>query len=229
MRGENLAVPRRTASLSAQLVDSLRAHIAGGAWPVGTRIPPEHTLVEQLGVGRTTLREALGALVHLGLLEARVGDGTYVRATDELQSVLERRAGAARRAEVHELRAVLEEYASGAAASRRTEKDLAELRQLLAEADDAHRSGDMAQVADVDGRFHRAVVHASGNALLTEVYEYLGNALTTALDGQTMTEETVAGHTRLHGRLVAAIEAGDAARARRAAAAIVHFTQDNDR
>ncbi|MFE5163068.1 FadR/GntR family transcriptional regulator [Streptomyces sp. NPDC056697] len=89
----------------------LREQITSGAWPVGMRIPPEHDLVEQLGVGRTTVREALGALVHLGLLEARKGDGTYVRTSSEMHSVLMRRANTSRWSDVLELRAVLEEYA----------------------------------------------------------------------------------------------------------------------
>ncbi|HEY3482657.1 MAG TPA: winged helix-turn-helix domain-containing protein, partial [Streptomyces sp.] len=84
----DLRAPHRVASLAAQLVDTLREQIASGEWPVGMRIPAENDLVKQLGVGRTTVREALGALVHLGLLEARRGDGTYVRASSEMQSVL---------------------------------------------------------------------------------------------------------------------------------------------
>lgn len=128
---KRISAPRRTASLSAQLVDSLRSHIESGGWPVGTRIPPEHALIEELGVGRSTLREAIGALVHLGLLEPRAGDGTYVCSSSELQSVMVRRASSAQRDKVLELRTVLEEYASGAAALRRSESQLQQLRELL--------------------------------------------------------------------------------------------------
>lgn len=176
-----ISTPRRTASLSSQLVDSLRSHIEAGGWPVGTRIPPEQSLIEELGVGRSTLREALGALVHLGLLEARIGDGTYVRASSELQSVMVRRASSAQRDNVLELRTVLEEYASGAAALRRSEDQLHELRELLADADAACAGEDMSTAGSVDALFHRAVVRASGNDLLIEVYDYLGTALTSAL------------------------------------------------
>ncbi|MCP3802382.1 hypothetical protein NLX83_24240 [Allokutzneria sp. A3M-2-11 16] len=79
------------------------------------------------------MREALGALVHLGLLEARVGDGTYVRSSSELSAVLQRRAAAARREEVLGLRAILEEHASSLAAAHRSEADLASLESLLVE------------------------------------------------------------------------------------------------
>ncbi|MEV0261627.1 FCD domain-containing protein [Streptomyces sp. NPDC050617] len=223
-----ISTPRRAASLSAQLVDSLRSHIESGGWPVGTRIPPEQALIEELGVGRSTLREALGALVHLGLLEARKGDGTYVRASSELQSVMVRRASSAQRDNVLELRTVLEEYASGAAALRRSEDQLEQLKELLADADAACAGADMAAAGNVDALFHRAVVRASGNDLLVEVYDYLGTALTSALGGLPWEATGAEEHARLHRRLVDAIEARDESDARDAAAAIVRLTHDHE-
>ncbi|MVO88081.1 FCD domain-containing protein [Streptomyces sp. p1417] len=225
---KRISTPRRTASLSAQLVESLRSHIESGGWPVGTRIPPEQSLIEELGVGRSTLREALGALVHLGLLEARVGDGTYVRSSSELQSVMVRRASAAQRDNVLELRTVLEEYASGAAALRRSEEQLQQLRELVADADAACAGADMAAAGSVDALFHRAVVRASGNDLLIEVYDYLGTALSAALGGLPWDAVGAEEHSGLHHRLVDAIEARDESGARATAAAIVQLTRDHE-
>lgn len=222
---EGLEVPQRTASLSAQLVESLRAHIAAGRWPVGSRIPPEHTLVQELRVSRNTLREALRALVHLGLLEARAGDGTYVRASNELESVLVRRAATARGEDVYELRAILEEYAAGLAAVRRTSQDLAELRRLLDCADEVSSTGDMEAIAEVDGDFHRALVRAGGNELLTDVYGYLGSALASALGALPWNAEAVAEHAQLHRQLVDAVEAGDELGARYLAASVVQLSR----
>ncbi|MER6680051.1 FadR/GntR family transcriptional regulator [Streptomyces olivaceoviridis] len=224
---KRISAPRRATSLSAQLVASLRSHIESGGWPVGTRIPPEQTLIEELGVGRSTLREAIGALVHLGLLEPRAGDGTYVRSASELQSVMVRRASSAQRDKVLELRTVLEEYASGAAALRRSEEQLRELRELLADADAASAGEDTAAATSVDALFHRAVVRASGNDLLMEVYDYLGTALTTSLGGLPWDAAHAEEHAGLHRRLVAAIAARDAGDAREAAAAIVQLTRDH--
>ncbi|MFH8346400.1 FadR/GntR family transcriptional regulator [Streptomyces sp. NPDC018045] len=209
-------------------MDSLRSHIEAGGWPVGTRIPPEQALVEELGVGRSTLREALGALVHLGLLEARVGDGTYVRASSELQSVMVRRASSAQRNNVLELRTVLEEYASGAAALRRSEDHLRQLKELLADADAACAGEDRAAATRVDALFHRAVVRASGNDLLIEVYDCLGTALASALGGLPWDAADAEEHAGLHRRLVDAIEARDESGARAAAAAIVQLTRDHE-
>ncbi|MBY8889044.1 FCD domain-containing protein [Streptomyces sp. PTM05] len=225
---KRINTPRRTASLASQLVDSLRSHIEAGGWPVGTRIPPEQALMEELGVGRSTLREAIGALVHLGLLESRIGDGTYVRASSELQSVMVRRASSAERDNVLELRTVLEEYASGAAALRRDEDQLRQLRELLVDADAACAGRDRSAAASVDALFHRAVVRASGNDLLIEVYDYLGTALTASPGGLPWDVAGAEEHARLHTRLVDAIEAQDAGGARDAAAAIVQLTRDHE-
>ncbi|MBD0671963.1 FadR/GntR family transcriptional regulator [Streptomyces sp. CBMA156] len=223
-----IKTPRRTASLSAQLVDSLRSHIEAGGWPVGTRIPPEQVLMEELGVGRSTLREALGALTHLGLLEARAGDGTYVRSSSELQAVMLRRAGAAERENVLELRTVLEEYASGAAALRRDDEELHRLRELLADADAAAAGEDPSLAVSVDALFHRAVVRASRNDLLIEVYDHLGTALSSSSSGLTWNAAQAEEHAGLHRRLVDAIEARDADGAREAAGTIVRLTRDHE-
>ncbi|WP_026328203.1 FadR/GntR family transcriptional regulator [Streptomyces sulphureus] len=221
----DLRAPQRNASLSTQLVESLREHITSGAWAVGTRLPSEHELVGQLGVSRTTLREALRALTHLGLLEARAGDGTYVRAASELEAVLVRRAASSSADDVLELRAVLEEYAAGLAAARRSADDLVRLRALLAEADTAAESGSMPAIAEVDACFHRAVVRAGGNLLLAEVYDHLGGAITASLGGLPLDEDVLGEHVRLHQRLVEAIEHVDEAGARSIATQIVAMTR----
>ena len=86
-------VPRGT-SLSDQVIARLRQQITSGAWPVGSRIPTEPELVTQLGVARNTVREAVRALAHNGLLDIRQGAGTWVIATSELAGVMQRRFAA---------------------------------------------------------------------------------------------------------------------------------------
>ncbi|MFE5097812.1 FadR/GntR family transcriptional regulator [Streptomyces sp. NPDC056638] len=221
---EGLRQPRRASTLAAQVADQLRVQLASGRWPVGTRIPGEHELAEMLHVSRNTIREALRALVHLGLLESRVGDGTYVRVTSELEAVLLRRTATTRPADVLELRAVLEEHAAGLAAERRSETDTARLRELLATARESNHSGSMAKVAAADGAFHLAVVQASGNELLAELYEHLGGALSALLAALPWDDAVAAEHDHWHAELVSAIGAGDAVAARYAASMLVRVT-----
>src|ERR1041384_4924635 len=89
----NLGPVVRGDTLSGRVINRLRQQITSGAWPVGSRIPTEPELVAQLGVARNTVREAIRALAHNGLLDIRQGSGTYVVATSELAGVRHRRFG----------------------------------------------------------------------------------------------------------------------------------------
>ncbi|MFJ4783741.1 FadR/GntR family transcriptional regulator [Streptomyces sp. NPDC088794] len=139
-----------------------------------------------------------------------------------------RRASSVERGKVLELRTVLKEYASGAAALRRSEGQLQQVRELLADADEASAGEDTAAATNVDALFHRAVVRASGNDLLVEVYDYLGTALTASPGGPAWDATHAEEHARLHRRLVDAIESRDAGGARDAAAAIIQLTRDHE-
>lgn len=209
----------RTSTLSEQAAERLRALITGGSWPVGTRVPPEHDLVEQLGVSRNTVREALRGLVHTGLLEARVGDGTYVVATSELRSAIVRRSAVSTADEVLELRVMLEEHAAALAARRADVDDVAALRSLLSEATGART--DMARVAELDRRFHREVARISGNGLLYDLHEHLGTAVSEVLTGLDADQHVADAHAEVHERLVDRIAAHDETGARLAALDII--------
>jgi DNA-binding FadR family transcriptional regulator len=72
----------RPTSLVDQATRRLREQITGGAWPVGTRLSGEASLAATLGVGRSTVREALRALVGAGLVQTRQAAGVFVIATE---------------------------------------------------------------------------------------------------------------------------------------------------
>ncbi|GGT66562.1 MULTISPECIES: FadR/GntR family transcriptional regulator [Streptomyces] len=203
-----LGSPRRS-GLSDQVITELRNQITSGEWPVGSRIPTEPELVSQLGVARNTVREAVRALAHNGLLDIRQGSGTYVVATSELAGVMHRRFAASDPRHIAELRSTLESSAARLAARRRTERDLKQLDVLLAGREEAWASGDAERFVTADGAFHHAVVVASHNDVLTELYADLGHVLRQWLRddlGQDLRPE----HHMDHTRLVEAIRDGDA-------------------
>ncbi|MGW3498863.1 FadR/GntR family transcriptional regulator [Streptomyces sp. NPDC001020] len=203
-----LSHPRRSA-LSEQVIAELRTQITSGEWPVGSRIPTEPELVEQLGVARNTVREAVRALAHNGLLDIRQGSGTYVVATSELAGVMHRRFADADPNHIAELRSTLESGAAQLAAERRTERDLKQLDALLARREEAWASGDTEAFVTADATFHMAVVAASHNDAMTAMYADLGEVLRDWLRGdvgEELTPETYMDHTRL----MDAIRAGDA-------------------
>lgn len=181
-----LATTRRT-GLVDQVIDQMRELVAGGEWPVGQRIPPEPELVTALGVGRNTVREAVRALAHAGLLEVRQGDGTFVRATSELSGAL-RRLCATELRDVLETRHAIEVEGARLAAARRTDTELAELAALLADRDQALADKDFDNLATKDVRFHLRLMECSHNAVLTELYrgftEAVQSSVATAVDIQ---------------------------------------------
>jgi DNA-binding FadR family transcriptional regulator len=211
-----LSSPQRSA-LADQVIAALRAQITTGEWPVGSRIPTEPELVEQLGVARITVREAVRALAHNGLLDIRQGSGTYVVATSELAGVMHRRFADADPRHVAELRSTLEASGARLAAQRCTAQDVAQLESLLRRREEAWGSGDVEEFVQADANLHLAVVAASHNEVLTAIYADLGDVMRDFLRidvGERLRPEEHLDHARM----VAAIRAGDAEAAAREAA-----------
>lgn len=204
----------RRSSLVDQVIGQLRAEITGGSWPVGAKIPPEPVLSETLGVGRNTVREAVRALTHAGLLESRQGDGTYVRATSELSGAVRRGLETAELVEILEVRRGLEVEAARLAAARRTATDIAAIAIALARRDATWAAGEHTTFVEADLAFHTAVVEATHNRVLTDLYRGFSAALRASIGAAGVLLE----HADVpHGPIAAAIEAGDADAATRAA------------
>lgn len=206
-----LTSPRRSA-LADQVIAQLRNQITSGEWPVGARIPTESALVEQLGVARNTVREAVRALAHNGLLDIRQGSGTYVVATSELAGVMQRRFASADPSHVAELRSTLESSAARLAAARRTERDLRQLDTLMERREATWAAGDAEAFVAADATLHLAVVAASHNDVLSELYADLNDLLRDYLRDDVGSELRPEEHVD-HARLIEAIRAGDADKA----------------
>jgi DNA-binding FadR family transcriptional regulator len=208
-----LTTTRRT-GLVDQVIEQMRQAIGNGDWAVDKRIPPEPELVGILGVGRNTVREAVRALSHAGLLEVRQGDGTFVRATSEISGALRRMCGPELR-EVLQVRKALEVEGARLAATHRTARELADLTETLTERNQAVAARQWDAAIDADTRFHQAVVRCSHNALLTELYQGLTEVVRASVAATS--EQTEPGWTIEHDGLLAAIRDGDPDRATREA------------
>lgn len=158
----------KRAPLADQAAELLMERIRAGEWTLGEKLPGETTLAPQLGVGRSTVREAIRQLAGRGVLASRQGAGVFVTALDapeDWDSVL-RRAGVVA---VIEARVAIETEAAALAASRRTRADLRAIRRALADRD-AHRS-DIESHVDADTVFHRSIVAAAHNAVLLDLFD----------------------------------------------------------
>ena len=168
--------PRR-AGLIDRVIGQLREQISSGAWGVGSRIPTEPELVELTGTGRNTVREAVQALVHAGLLERRQGSGTYVVADSELAVAVGRRVAGARHRDVLEVRRTLEVGCARLAALRRTAKDSKRLQGLLSRRTEARLAGDVDATIAADVQLHLAIAETSRNQVLADLYRDLLGAI----------------------------------------------------
>ncbi|MEV8511529.1 FadR/GntR family transcriptional regulator [Dactylosporangium sp. NPDC051484] len=158
----------RRMPLADQAAELLLERIRSGEWRLGGKLPGETTLAPQLGVGRSTVREAIRQLVGRGVLASRQGAGVFVTSLDppeDWDAVLRR----ADILSVIEARIAIETEAAALAAHRRTPADLRAIRRALA--DREARRSDIEDHVDADMSFHRSVVAAAHNAILTELFD----------------------------------------------------------
>ena len=160
--------PVRPSPLVEQAAERLRAQIAAGEWPVGSKLPGETTLATELGVGRSTVREALRALAGAGLVRPRQGAGVFVVATEAAEDWPTRLRRAAV-TDVYEVRMGVEVQAARLAASRRTPEDVTALERAL-EARRAAAGADDLAFVDADIAFHATVVAAAHNPVLADIF-----------------------------------------------------------
>ncbi|QZQ55552.1 FCD domain-containing protein [Curtobacterium sp. TC1] len=189
------------------MVDAIRDEITSGRWPVGLRIPVESELVAWSGAGRNTVREAVSSLVQAGMLRREQGRGTFVTARSDLGGALSRRAAANPRRDTLELRLALDTVAARLAARRRSDAQAEGLLALLEARRTAWCTGDRADRLAADTALHVAIIIASSNTLLAEVYEGLVAVFADALDADVSGDEDQ--FSREHRDLVHAIVAGD--------------------
>lgn len=153
--------PRR---LYRQIADQLRQLIDDGEYPVGSRLPTERELAEQLGVSRPTVREALIALEVEGRLRIRVGSGIYV--IDQPPTAVAATANPPIEGsfEILRARAFVESAVAEEAAHLAKSADVARLDRVLAQGKRRQRSRDAYLVFDRD--FHTAIAETLDNAVL---------------------------------------------------------------
>jgi GntR family transcriptional repressor for pyruvate dehydrogenase complex len=162
--------------LTDQIIDQLIAMVTDGKLKPGDKLPSETALMEQFGVGRSSLREAIGALSLIGMLTVRPGHGTHVApsAGDSFSKPLRWGMFVGWREKLHEFieaRINLEQTLVGLAAERVTEKDIEEIRRGLNLLKSPKLTKRRAIQADLV--FHMAIANASHNSVLSRFLEEL--------------------------------------------------------
>ncbi|MFH8836886.1 FadR/GntR family transcriptional regulator [Streptomyces sp. NPDC017868] len=151
-------------------IEKIKEMIVSGALQPGARLPNEADLADQLGLSRSSLREAVRALTAMRILVPRQGDGTYVSGL-EPHLLLESLAFAADVSHGHsagqllEVRRLLEPQATALAAGCLTDEQLKELRGILDRS--AEEGIDIEAFVALDIEFHRAIADSVGNPVLS--------------------------------------------------------------
>jgi GntR family transcriptional regulator, transcriptional repressor for pyruvate dehydrogenase complex len=198
-------------SISDEIVDQIMALISRGDLKPGQRLPSERELCVRFGAGRSSLREALRCLSIVGVLDARVGEGTSVAADGGkfLGRILEWRLITERHEieDLMEVRIALEGMSAASAARSRNKDDLKAVDALLERM--KRFQDDRKRFAALDVDFHLAVAKASGNPLLSDMISMIRGQLVRALSRVLLTTNAVPLSLKEHVRIIEAIRRGD--------------------
>lgn len=208
-------------SLVEQVVQQIEDLIENKQWLVGEKIPPEMELMEQFDVSRNTLREAIRALVHAGLLETKQGSGTIVRSASSLEAAFSRHLERTHVLSTLEVRSALEQEGAALAAVRRTDKQLAELQQAVKDCKRAANKKDRKLFVEKDLHFHTLVIRAAQNDLLLELYEHMTEALSSSIYDVVTSSKTFDYEREIHSDLLQAIENKETSQARKSVQAYI--------
>jgi GntR family transcriptional repressor for pyruvate dehydrogenase complex len=173
------AVRRKPRGLAHGLVDSLGQRIRDGRLIAGAKLPTEAEIMDEFGVSRTVVREALSKLQAGGLVETRHGVGTFVAdgsgEANNFRIAPEQVATIRAVVAVLELRIGLEAEAAALAAARRSEANLQAMREAITGFGQAIADDTDAVASDM--QLHLEIARATQNQHFAELMTYLGTML----------------------------------------------------
>ena len=204
----------RKSSAPDMVAQQIIEKISGGELAPGTRLPAQRDLAQMLGVGRSSVREAINALVVMGYLEPLQGKGTFIKdvlpTSDPGIEKLTAAFSAGSIFDLMEAREVLECRSAALAAERADDAQILNLKAAMKKVSGTQT--DYAIFLDADICFHAAVADAAGNVVLCELSKLVlekvaahHKALKTVLLPPAYREVSI----RTAARVVEAIEAGD--------------------
>ncbi|WP_400159632.1 FadR/GntR family transcriptional regulator [Arthrobacter sp. BPSS-3] len=200
--------PLARLSAAEAVFNVLRSDIESGKLPVGAKLNSEATLAQQYGVSRSVVREALRSCTALGLTVTRTGRGTFVVADRVATDLV---LGQYSALDLTEARPHIEVPAAGLAAERRSAEELETMRDIVAE---MAGEDDPEVWVGLDSNFHALIAKASRNKVFENVVAEIREALASQSETLNMVADRQHASNDEHRKILAAIEAGDAATAR---------------
>lgn len=178
MRSILKPIPR--IDITVEVIERIKQLLASGDLQPGAKLLPERELAKTLNISRPSLRQALKVLTAIGVVESKVGDGTFIR-TESAAEILEQSmgflslTGAVSMTELFEVRKVIEVELAGLAAMRATSKDLEKIKESL----DAmcRTETQPSEYAAHNLNFHNLIAKAAQNGLFYAIVHNLGHLL----------------------------------------------------
>ncbi len=170
---ENYRKIERT-SVPDQIFEELKKSIIAGKWEPGESLPSEIQLASEFGVSRMSVRAAIKKLETFGLVEVRMGEGTYVIEFNPavflkgLSSIFSKPKNAL---EILEFRKALEIECLKLGIKKADASDIKALESIFGEYWNALCAEDYKKTVSYDYRFHHQVFLMSKNSLFIEIYE----------------------------------------------------------
>lgn len=163
------------ARASDEISAQIRAEIAAGNLPVGTKFPSERVLAEQFGVSRNTLREALRSLEHAGLISLQKGASGGATVQDRSGEAIVSglidmyHLGGIRPHHLTEARIMYESSIIRLACEKATDADIAALNANIEAAEIARKSSNFTSRIELHIEFHRMLARIAGNPIMIVV------------------------------------------------------------
>ncbi|MCX4147186.1 FadR/GntR family transcriptional regulator [Paraburkholderia madseniana] len=150
-------------------IATIRERIEVGVYPVGSLLPAQRQLSEELAISRASLREALSTLEALGLLMIRPGKGVYVESAQAAAAQPWRFAEQSSLPDTYQMRFALEGFIARMAALAVTDSDLAWFEDNIAAMQTALACDELDEAARLDYDFHMRIVSIAGNAAIESI------------------------------------------------------------
>jgi len=196
-----------------EVVSKLQNQITAGKLKKGDKLPSEPELMQQFGVGRSSVREAIRILANTGLVRVQQGIGTFVEIQNGTPMPWYKRLQTGTAQDLNEVRQLLELKIAEKAALNRTQKDIALLTKLLKKRLAAANKNLQDECIDADIQFHIAIADAAKNDILADLYKNIAAQIKTSFrEAYTNTEIFVAKHY-MHQNLLQSIIDKDPKRA----------------
>lgn len=154
-----------------EVVSKLQQQIAAGKFKKGDKLPSEPVLMEQFGVGRSSIREAIRILSNHGLVRVQQGLGTFVEMQNGTPMPWYKRLENSTVKDLNEVRQLLELKIAEKAALNRTQKDIDILTKLLKRRLAAAQNNLADECIEADIQFHIAIADAAKNDILADLYK----------------------------------------------------------